>query len=522
MVDVVNDWPDLTAVRLLDFLASDSLWHRALWNPGLVLALQEILEGSEAVRSGVLSEESLGSLVGTTMRAAPDDVGVGDRHNLKALQQALQPKLRPKSLDYHALEQITQEIQGRYLARWAEAIVNPATRPNPERTARAIACHALDLGYNAEYLHRWLTYRLFHQVPRRPLSEIVRELHEFAIAQPRTFDVMVAFEYIPHPRFGRPKGWLEAPDVSSWLCGNGFSTAVVRQQGGMLQQIIARDARAAADAAVEILENLIARARVAAAGEIVYLRQAWVAGEKSSFPILQHSRGVNVRALVRENLVYASDRPETELDAAFELLAPLQSSSPIAGIAAGWAAIEALLSEPSDRGGAADRLATLVACSWPRAELTKLSYAVSKDATLTARLAGTTDNRTRAKVLAEAIVNNENLVLDTWSDKAACLRMRHLLSNPASVLADVQQYASSSFRRLYRQRNLILHGGKTNAVALRACLRTAAPLVGAGMDRLAHALYVARLSPLATAAQARISLITIAAKGPISCIDLLP
>jgi hypothetical protein len=41
-------------------------------------------------------------------------------------------------------------------------------------------------------------------------------------------------------------------------------------------------------------------------------------------------------------------------------------------------------------------------------------------------------------------------------------------------------------RRLYRQRNLVLHWGRMNAVGLRAALRTAAPLVGAGMDRIAH------------------------------------
>jgi hypothetical protein len=522
LVDAVNDWSNLTAARLLDFFAFGSPWHRGLWNPGLTLALKEILEASEAAQAGVLSDESLASLVGIALRGAAEDVGIGDRNNLKALQQALQPKMRPKSLDYYALEQLIAEIQAHYLARWANAIGDPNTRPNPERTARAIASHVLDLDYNAEYLHRWFDYRLRIEKPAKSLAAIASELHALAVAPPHQFDVLIVFEAVPHPRFGRPDGWLEAPQVSGWLEAHNFSTVDLRQQGGMTLTISARDARAAADRAFEVLENLAARAHVATAGEIVYSRQAWVAGAKGPFKMIQRSRGVNVRALVRENLVYATSGPENEMDAAFELLAPLQSSSPIAGIAAGWAAIEALLSEPSDRGGAADRLAALVACSWPRAELTKLSYALHGDPALSPRLANAADNRMRAKIVAEAIIKKENLTFDTWSDKAAWLRMKRLLSNPSPALLDVQHYAASSFRRLYRQRNLVLHGGKTNAVALRACLRTVAPLVGAGMDRLAHALYVAGRSPLQTAALARISITTIGSKQPINCIDLLP
>jgi|SRR5579871_294690 len=78
-----------------------------------------------------------------------------------------------------------------------------------------------------------------------------------------------------------------------------------------------------------------------------------------------------------------------------------------------------------------------------------------------------------------------------------------------------------AFLRLYRQRNLVLHGGKTDGVALRASLRTAAPLVGAGMDRIAHAWYVDGLSPLELAARARISLDTVGSADSRKCVDLL-
>jgi hypothetical protein len=125
-------------------------------------------------------------------------------------------------------------------------------------------------------------------------------------------------------------------------------------------------------------------------------------------------------------------------------------------------------------------------------------------------------------VVAEAIIGGLQFTLANWTDRAAVERMRKVLEDPAEVLADVQNYAATAFKRLYRQRNLVLHGGKTSAVALRACLRTATPLVGAGMDRLAHSYYVNKTSPLATAARARIALTTAGHRDALSCVDMLP
>ena len=87
--------------------------------------------------------------------------------------------------------------------------------------------------------------------------------------------------------------------------------------------------------------------------------------------------------------------------------------------------------------------------------------------------------------------------------------MRALLADPAGVLADVQEHATRTFRRFYRQRNLLLHGGQIGAVAAQPALRTATPLLGAGMDRLAHAWLVEGLPPLDLAGRALLRLNTI-------------
>jgi hypothetical protein len=520
-VNSVNTRDDLVGARLLDFLDARTSWHRALWNPGLVLALKEIPEASDAVQAGILAEKSFGFAIASTLNTASLDCGVGSKADLKALGEALKLPLRSTGLNYHAVGQFTQDIERTYLSRWATDIAN---KPDlkPERIARAVASHLLDIGFNSDFLHRWWKYRLSYQHPRRPLHELIEEAHALASNAPNTYDILVAFDRVPDKKFGRPAGWVDSKTVVAWLATHEFTTSNVKQIGGILLQLSARDPQAAADAAVETIDNLVARARIATTSELHCLPSIWVAGESKPYPFARRTPGLNLGALIRENVVYTKSGPEDAVDAAFEMLAPLQTGSPIAAIAAGWAAIEAILGEPDDRGGAADRLATIVACSFPRAELTALSYVLARDdAVMRTALAGMTENIDRAMCVASAIITNQTLTLSKWSDRATLLRMRNVLADPAGALNDIREYVRFAFRRLYRQRNLVLHGGKTNAVALRACLRTAIPLIGAGMDRISHAHYVEKLPPLAMAARAQIALSTINSRIPVSCANLL-
>lgn len=521
LVNPVNERDELAGARLLDFLDARTSWHRALWNPGLVLALREIPEASKAVQASVLAEKSFGFAISSTMQIASTDCGVGTRHDLKALGEVLRLPIRPEGLNYNAVTQIAKNIEQNYLSGWASEVAKNSDLA-PERVARAVASHLLDIGFNSDFLHRWWKYRLNHQNPRRPLSDLIAEAHTLALSAPQTYQVLVAFDRAPLKKFGRPDGWVESRAVVDWLAAERFSTVNVKQIGGLCLNISARDPQAAADSAVEAIDNLVARARIASTSELRCLPSIWVAGQAAAYPFARRTPGLNLRALIRENVVYTKSGPEDTVDAAFEMLALLQTGSPIAAIAAGWAAIEAILGEPDDRGGAADRLAAIVACSFPRAELTALSYALEReDPAMKLSLAGVTENNDRAKCVAEAILANQALTLGAWSDRAMLQRMQNILKNPSEALNDIRKYAQFAFRRLYRQRNLVLHGGKTNAVALRACLRTAIPLIGAGMDRIAHGHYVEKLPPLAIAARAQIALSTIEGRSPIVCTNML-
>ena len=521
MIDAVNEFETHVGARLLDFFDSRSPWSRKLWNCGLVLTLSEVVEALEAVRAGVLTDTSVGYLLSHAQKSAGTDPGAGSPAERRLLQGALSSKPRIGGLHHHLIVQQEKVIRPRYLARWADVLRQDA-RPGPERTARSIASHLLDLGYSSDYLHRWWKYRLLHEEPQRPLSDLVDDAQALALASPRVFEVLAPVSNAIHWKLTPPTDWREAPEVSQWLRSNGFQVTGVRQSGGFVFRISALDVGAAVSKATEILDQLSARMAVGTKHELALLDHVWVKGDGEPHRVNRARRGVWVEALERENQLYDSGSSGA-IHAAIELLAHLQFSSSGAAVAGGWAAIEALLSEPNDRAGASERLAMLVACSFPRAELTRLSYALSLGgASISAELRKAGKNQDRCDIVADAIekgrIDSSTL---TPTDRAAITRIAVLLTDVGHVLGTVSEYASIAFRRLYRQRNLVLHWGRTDGVALQASLRNAAPLVGAGIDRIIHAHYVDRLSPLQLVARARISLATAGTRGGPACTRLL-
>ena len=543
MIDSVNEFEMHVGARLLDFFDSRSTWDRKLWNVGLVLTLSEVVEALEGYRVGVLSERSLRYLLAHAQKAAGKDPGAGSPKERQLLQGALSSKPRLGGFGHHLIVRQEAAIRPVYLDRWAEVLRQEA-RPGPERTAHSIASHLLDIGYSSDYLHCWWKYRLFHEETRRPLADLVDDAQALALAPQRTFEVLAPVSSAIHRRHTPPAEWQTPREVSRWLQENGFDTSGVRQSGGFLFRITALDPGAAVSRTTEILDQLSARMAVGTKSELALLDHVWVKGDGEPRRVDSVRRGVLVEALERENQLYDDEllahlqisssgaavaggwaaieaTSSGGIHAAIELLAHLQISSSGAAVAGGWAAIEALLSEPSDRAGAAERLAMLVACSIPRAELTRLSYALPRTS-LSAELRSVNSNQARCYIAASAIAEGriDSSTLPP-SDRAALARISELLSNPAAALDTVCDYASIAFRRLYRQRNIVLHWGRTDGVALQASLRTAAPLVGAGIDRIIHAHYVDGLSPLQLVARAKVSLATVGTKSGPACTRLL-
>jgi hypothetical protein len=219
-------------------------------------------------------------------------------------------------------------------------------------------------------------------------------------------------------------------------------------------------------------------------------------------------------SLESEKTMYSVSQND-RLDEALELAAPLNAGPAASAAAGAWAAIESLLFHPGDqadveegRAVAADRLAAIVTCSWPRAELTALSYRhrLSVPDAVSTELQSCRSNLQRSEVIGQALSAGTILTLASPGDIAAAERMKAVLCAPYTQLKDVRCIIEGVFRRLYRQRNIVAHGGNTAAIALDSALRTAAPLIGAGLDRLVHAQLINQVEPLDLAARAENSL----------------
>ena len=413
-----------------------------------------------------------------------------------------------------------ERVRATYLRLWAESLTR-GDNPGSERTARSIASHLLDAGFSPRHLHRWCRYQAQNAAGAASLSELVEKAHTMSLEPLKEFSVLVPFEGVPQSRSGLPSNWVPAQDVVNWLTSQRLNAAGVQQNGALLFRLPARDAWAAVEVIVDTVDQLSSRVALGTNGRLKPSRSVWVEGIQQPFSFGRQQRRVEVHALHREDKLYSLEEASI-VDAALHMMGALNSAPANTAITTGWVAIEALLSGPGDPDVVAGtRLAALVACSFARAELTSLSYRLQADDPLAPALMVCTTNRERAKVLANAITANSALSLSAESDKAAVDRMRKILGNPYDSLRDIQNQVSAVFTRMYKTRNLVIHWGKIDAVGLSSNLRAAAPLAGAGLDRIAHAWFVNKVRPMELAARARFGLETVGSNGGPDPVDIL-
>lgn len=498
--------------RLCDFFLDTSPWPRRLWDVSTGLALREAWEAGDWQDQNVLSEKAVRWYVRELESQLGPDPGLGDRDLRKELTTLLRTGLPPHSSARRRLQELLPLIDNGYLTRWLDAVAGTKP-PSPERVARAVATHLLDRGWSSGYLFSWI--KGYAGVPDATLRDLLEFAADLAAAGDSDFEVLVPFLVVPRPQLAaaRPE-WRDATEVSTWFTANNLPP--VRQNGGFLYAIRAKDAAAAARQAGGMVQVLQARTSFDrdTSGQLRPAGHIWVASYPDKLPLQPPERAAQVLSLGVAETLYAAVGTD-RLDDALELAAPLNQGAPAPAVTGAWSAIESLLYHPGDAGDreegrivAGNRLATLVACSWPRAELTGLSYRHKPQTPddLSRALERQTTNAHRCEAVADALASGAQLALTKPSDVAACQRMRRMLQAPRKELDDVRRVFVAAMRRFYRQRNIVTHSGHTNGVALDAALRTAAPLIGAGLDRLVHARLTSGTDPLDLAARAENSL----------------
>ncbi len=491
---LVHSKSDLVVFRLFDFLHRRTPWHRRLWTIGTVLSLQEVVEYSRIRRESRTPADGLVYVCKAAKREVAHDPAAAAY--IGEITAVLDRGDQMSADDENRLMHLSARVDERYLEVWAGAIELPDSPP-VERTARSIASHLLDKGFSSDHLYRWLDAARHR--PEVSHSDLIREGHEMCeTTRSRRYDVLVPC-FVPGIPTKLPPAvaWLSAELAAARIQEIVGDAKKPRHAGAFVVSVNERDPWAAVDAAGHLMARVAARVQVGRPGPDTVRTSgvAFVIGNNRTFRLDPPRRQLDIHSLYRQEKLFAVDPDDfPQLDDALELAAYLETGSPGAAVTGGWAAIEGLLMYPGERGHviAADRLAAIVACSVGRAELTPLAHthadmATDELATQLKALPAEASNYQRV-LLAENFVRDGGvLVSASASDKAAFDRVAGIVSEPHAVLERVRTYVQDSLRRLYNQRNLVMHGGSFRSCALGATLRTTPPLVGAGLDRVVHA-----------------------------------
>lgn len=511
--------------RLDDFFAPTSPWQRRLWDAGTVLSLRELHDAVTWSDTKVLSPSAAKWLAGDLERLLGRDRGIGDKVLHSQIQRLLRSPMVSFNAHHRMLKEIGSLVESEYLLRWASAANAQERLPSPERFARAIGTHLLDAGFSTQYLRSWL-----RKLNPSTLGEIAEAAHDLASTKAFEYELLIPVTRVQDldGNLSTSSSWLPAPATATWLREHGVDSDK-RHNGGFRYKITARDAYAAADLGRETIDRMRARAtysrkqaRLEPSGEL------WVAGLIHPIPLARPSRGAFVLSLVSEKLLYAVGE-RSVLDNALEVASSLNEGPPAAAISGSWSAVESLLLAPADEaeGGrgtlAAERMASLITCSWPRADLTALSYRHNPQTPdrLARILEAANTNRDRAEVVLNWIKSGNSLALETASDVAAAARMSQLIKDPRRTLGDVRKHMVTAMRRVYRHRNLVVHGGAVSVDTLPMTLRTAAPLLGAGFDRITHAALSDETHPIDLAIRADLRIGLLGTPTGRSLVDLL-
>jgi hypothetical protein len=484
----------LFVARLSNFFHRATPWQRDIWGIGSVLALEEVAEYADVLRSGAgLSDDGLKYAAASARREVVRDGGLGSedvRSEIAALLERLSEdgKKKLQADDVLRLRHWAERCGDQYLARWG-TVLGSNDPPGVELASRTVAAHLLDLGFSGNHLFSWLRAHEDADLP-----ELLANAQEMAAAGDRTWTVLIPMLATPGKRMLSDR-WLSAEDGIEWLLARGHTTSGLRINGAFCDDIVARDPWSAVERAHELVWRTKGRIDVAFTGprSLVPADAAYVDGNDRTFLLQEPRRQVEIPNLRRPQVLYDARHyhEASALDDAIELVASMEAPNPGPAISGGWAATEALLFRPGEPGGAvlaADRMAAIVACSFGRAELMTLAFA-AQEATgeFADRLRAIEDSYEKTRLMEAELRARTEISFSRATDTAALQRMVRLIDDPAGELERVREYASGTLRRLYNQRNLVMHAGSFRSCALRATMRTAPRLVGAGLDRIVRA-----------------------------------
>ncbi len=526
-----DGYTPLVAGRLFDYFNRHAPWHRALWTIGTALSIEEVAEYSDLTRSGAFNgPQGLQFVIQATRKLVETDPGAGPEVLRESILAALEEKVAKTEQGALSLRHLAGRVRSGYLERLAEAI-RQGEMTSVESASSLTAAHLLDARLSSGFLHEWLAELVKDDTRTLDIAEVLDDAESLCSGSPSEYEVCIPLTAVPGGYPGpMPEGWLDSQQTAEWIDGLTVRpSGDTRQAGSVKVSISARDPWSAVENCAEMVAQTAARIALGhRQGHVILKGVGWVSGYSTGFP-LRSSTFARLRSYKTAKDIFrlSSDIEDARVDDALEIFSGLESGTRGSALTGGWAAVEGLLLRPGESPAvlAADRLAAIVACALPRAILTALSYAhrpPSPDQ-LQRDLSTCTSNLERSRTLEDSIQAGRLPVVSGESNIAMLNRIVSMKSDPIDKLKNVERYACDAFRRLYTQRNLVMHASSFQSITLRPTLRTIPKLVAAGIDRvIAHRLEnPTTADPLALAERARIELDLVGTPASRRLCDLL-
>lgn len=474
----------------------------------------------EGVAAGSMKVDGLHYVAASMADQVLRDEGIGSLAIRERIRDTLQrlkgfKDTSANKQDVESLRQYCSRVEGEYLENW-HTFVDSANIPEQsyELVARAVMSHMLESGFDRSHLHGWVRSR---SQEGASFSALMGDARNMLAEGDKTYSLLIPFDRMSRKVAEALGDLYVTPEAYSAKVNSSGQKVIknVRKPAGAARiEISAKDPHSAVRLAYAWGQRL--KARISVGLETTKLAMGDYVFEETSNklrPLKPELPEVRIPALQRNSILIPEvtniSRGSAQVDDALELLASLEQSSSGASIATTWAAVETLLGQPGvgAKGvDAADRLADIVTCGFPSAEFARLGQSLLSQGNAEEAYQlhdPALSNTQKADILLRLIRSGKQLQFEDPKDCASFIRARIMATETVPTMKRVRGYYRDSFRRLYYQRNLIMHSGKFDSVSLGSTVRTLPVLTAAGVDRIIRARFTSpAVDPIGLASRA--------------------
>jgi hypothetical protein len=499
------------ADEMFRLLSDRAGWPATLFRQSTIGLMEEFVVSGVYVANGILSPASFADLKAQVHNQVLNDPGLGSmriRGPLLSQFPGDSKEFVPSSFKHKAWMSAIPHFTVNYLANWRQELVGQgygddssplfAGAVSPYDAACFLVSHLLHLCISNSYLSRWLDYRILHDPSPYELGDLLLGIEAIVNKGRGHAEILAGLARPPQDEVRSMRNWLDATAAREWLSRHGLQGPRTLH-GGILYKSEQWDLDGALLNVAKAIHRLRQRTMLKTGKAPEFYGTAWIAGVRTPKPLPGVSQLGRALAPGYELGDTQVDAPASgdRLEVAIELLqAALAEPGPSAAGTL-WAAMEGLLAAPGDpdRVQVCQRAADIGLIALIRSSIhisIGALFSRCSEEAFAQRISGL-ERRDRLVEFEKALRRDEHQTLSHRSSRLMMSHARRLFG--AAALRSQRKELEQVLRGLYRQRNLVLHGGITDAPLLDDLLRSSTPLVAAVINRYARATQDGMVDP---------------------------